>query len=208
MGDMLDLDRVDEVCVRLAFSRILEGPAHDTFLLDARPAISTGRFDERPYLDRLEPVLRSHGGRWVPSVVHLNRTHRTWGKGPNQAEIVVALATGRSTTMEPAAVAAIGSVFRAILDQAGETPPTALDRRQALLEARLRVERGYAEVHADRLRVSDEEHTPTSGTWSVGLVLDDSTRFTVRIGFVDGDPRTTHVRRLPDSEVVDSLDVG
>lgn len=208
MTGTLNLDHVDELCIRLTYSRFLEGPAHDVFLLDIRPPCSTGRFDERPYLDRLQPVLHSHGGGRASSVLHVNRTHRDW-EGADEAEIVVALATGRSTTMEQATVGAIGSIFREMLDQANDgASAAALDHQHAVLEARLRIERCYAEVHADLLRVTDEEHVPASGMWSVGLVLGDRARFRVRIGFVDGDPRTTHIRQLPGSEVVDSVGTG
>lgn len=209
MTGTLDLDRVDELRVRLTYSRVLEGPAHDVFLLDTRPPPSTGRFEERAYLDGLEPVLRPHGGDWAPTVVHVTRTHRNWADDGGVAEIVVALATGLSTTMEPAAVDTIGSVFRTMLEQVGDREAAAaLDHEHALREARLRTERGYVDVHADLLSVTDEEHMPASGMWSVGLVLADRARFSVRIGFVDGDARTTHIQRRPGSEIVDSLGVG
>lgn len=209
MTGALDLDRVDELSIRLTYGRHLEGPAHDVFLLDTRPQLPTGRFDERPYLDRLEPVLRPDGGDWAPTVVHVNRTHRNGAECDGEAEIVVALATGRSTTMERAAVDTIGSVFRELLDLSGDRArATTLDHEQALLEARLRVERAYVDVEADLLTVSDEEHVAAAGLWSVGLVLLGRVRFGVRIGFVDGDPRTTHIRRLPGSEIVDSLGTG
>jgi hypothetical protein len=208
MSGALDLDRVDELCIRLVYSRVLEGPAHDVFLLDTRPAPSTGRFDETPYLDWLEPVLHPAGEAQAPSVVHLNRSHRSWADSAGEAEIVVALATGRSTTMDRAAVESIGSVFGKILEHAGDPPPPPLARADALLEAKLRVERAYAEVHADRLAVTDEEHIAGSRTWSVGLTLDSRARFEVRIGFVDGDPRATHIRRRSGSEILDSIGTG
>lgn len=210
MTGLLDLDRLDRLCIRVVYSRVLEGPAHDVFLVEMRPSVSTGRFDERRYLDCLEPVLGSSvGGGRAPVVVHVNRTHRNWAEGAGEAEIVVGLATGRSTSVDEDAADAIGSAFRRMLVLSGdEAPAAALDQPRALLEARLRVERGYPEVHADRLTVSDEEHVPVSGLWSVGLVLGQRARFRVSIGFVDGDPRTTHIRRLPGSEVVDSLGTG
>jgi hypothetical protein len=208
MTGTLDLDRVDELRIRLTYSRVLEGPAHDVFLLDTRPVPSTGRFDETSYLDCLEPVLHPQGEGWAPAVVHVNRTHRNWVESAGEAEIVVALATGRSTAMDQAATEAVGSVFAKILQQTADEPAAALGHRDALLEARLRIERAYAEVHADRLSVTDEEHVPASGMWSVGLVLDDRARFKVRIGFVDGDSRTTHIRCLPGSEIVDSVGTG
>lgn len=209
MTGVLDLDRVDELRVRLSYGHLLEGPAHDVFLLDLRLAPSAGRFEERPYLDALAPVLRSPGGDWAPTVVHVNRTHSNWAGESGVVEIAVALATGRYNTLARDAVDKIHSAFRSMLDGSGDAAaPTSLDHEQALLEARWRVERGYGDVHADLLAVTDEEHVPASGMWSVGLVLADRARFSVRIGFVDGDVRSTHVQRRPGSEVVDSLGTG
>lgn len=209
MTGALDLGRVDELHVRLTYGRSFEGPVHDVFVLDTRPGSATGSFDERPYLELLEPVLQAPGGDRAPAVVHLNRTHRSGVEGPDEAEIVVALATGRSTPVERAVVDTVGSAFRTMLDRAGAEPPAELlDHDHALLEARLRLARGYAGVDPDLLSVSDEEHGPAPGTWSVGLVLAGRARFGVRIGFVDGDARTTHIRRLRGSEVVDSLGTG
>lgn len=209
MTGALDLDLVDELHVRLTYARTFEGPVHDVFLVDVRAAPSSGRFDERPYLDLLEPVLRSPGGDWAPALVQVTRTHRSGSAAGGVADIAVTLATGRSRPVERAVVDTVASVFRTLLDRAGaEAPAEILDHDQALLEARLRLERGHDEVDADLLTVSDEEHVPASGLWSVGLVLAGRARFGVRIGFVDGDARTTHIRRLRGSEIVDSVGTG
>lgn len=209
MSTSLVLDRVDRLSVRVSYCSVLEGPPHDVFVLDVRPGGAGDTFDETPYLDALEPVLHTHGEASDPCTVHVTRTHRSWTAEAGEAEIAIALATGRSTTVDRAASASVASAFRKVLElSAGGGPPDPLDHHDALAEARQRVERAYAEVHADLLAVTDEEHVAVARTWSVGMSLPTRGRFQVLLGFVDGDSRSTHIRRLPGGEVVDSVGTG
>lgn len=208
MSSSLHLGAVDEMRVQLSFSRVLDGPAHDVFLLDVHPRASTDRFDEAPVLEVLEPVLYTRGPASDPYVVHVSRTHSSWAGGAGQAQIAIALATGLSTGMGPAATEVVRSTLRKVLEHVGAEKAAPLTHREAIDEARLRVERSFPEVHADRLTVTDEEHISAEGRWSVGLTLSTVARFQVDIGFVDGDSQTTHVRRMPGSEVVDSVGAG
>lgn len=209
----LRLGAVDELRVRLVFSRVLEGPAHDVFALDVRPGGSgasgapTGGasgppFDEAPVLDLLSPVLQAGGPEAY--VVRVNRTQFGWAGGVDTAEIVVALATGLATSMDASATELVRSALRGVLRHVGTSPERSPGHDQALDEARLRVEAAFPDVHADRLVLTDEEHVADGG-WSVGMSFAGSARFWVVLGFVDGDPRTTHVRRMPGSEIVDSV---
>lgn len=203
----LDLGRVGDLRIKVTFGRVLEGPAHDVFLLDVHPPSTPGeRFDETPYLDVLEPILHTHGTT-DPYVVHVNRTHSSWDESAGKADIVVALATGHTSRVEPTAAASVASAFRKILGHADEPAP-GLGHDDAITRARLSVESAYPDVHADRLMTTDEQHMASSGTWSVGLSLPDLARFQVTLGFVDGDAGTTHIRRTPASEVVDSIGTG
>lgn len=204
MSGSLDLARVDELHLRITYSRMLEGPAHDVFLLET-PTPATSEFEERPYLDILAGVLHAHGAAADPCVVHLNRTHRSWSPSAGEVEIVVALATGYATVTDPEATQAVASAFREVLGHVGAAEVSALTHGEVITEARLRVERAYPEVHADRLDLTGEEHVAARRLWSVDLVHSGTARFEVALGFVDGDPRTTHIRRLPFSEVVDSV---
>lgn len=207
----LRLGAVDELRVRLVFSRVLEGPAHDVFALDVRPggpgsgasgATTRAPFDEAPVLDLLSPVLQAGGSDAY--VLRVNRTQFGWAGGVDTAEIVVALATGLATSMEAAETEVVRSALRGVLRHVGTSPERSLGHDQALDEARLRVEAAFPEVHADRLVLTDEEHVAAGG-WSVGMSFAGSARFWVVLGFVDGDPRTNHVRRMPGSEIVDSV---
>lgn len=207
MSSSLDLDRVDRLSVRVSYCGVLEGPPHDVFLLDVRPGGAGDAFDETPYLDALEPVLHTHGDTADPCTVHVTRTHRSWTTEAGEAEISIALATGRASTVDRSATESVVSAFRKVLELAAPGPSDPLDHHDALAEARLRVERAYAEVHADLLTVTDEEHVAGARTWSVGLSFPRA-RFQVLLGCVDGDPRSTHIRRLRGGEVVDSVGTG
>lgn len=206
MSGHLTLDRVDQLHVRIAYSRVIEGPAHDVFLLDVTTASQTARFDEAAYLVVLEPILHAHGAAADACSLRVSRTHRSWSESPGEAEISVALSTGREDKTDRGATEAVRSAFAALLSHSGDGRPGPLTHPEAITEARLRVERAYADVYADRLTVADEEHMASQGRWSVGLVhMPSSARFRVTLGFVDGDLRTTHIRRVPDGEVVDSV---
>ncbi len=195
---------VDELRVRLVFSRVLEGPAHDVFMLDVRPPTASEPFDGTPILALLDPVLYA-GSVADAYVVHLNRTHSGWAGGVSDAEIVVALSTGIATSMDPAATEVVRSALREVLLHVGAEQGSPLPHDEAMSEARMRVEKVFPDVRADALVLTDEEHVAAEGSWSVGLSLSTIARFGVAIGFVDGDPQTTHVRRTPGSEIVDSV---
>lgn len=204
MTGHLRVDRVDQLHVRLTYSHLVEGPAHDVFLLDVGTKSSTG-FDESAYLDVLEPVLHAHGEAADACSVRVSRTHRSWSTSRGEAEIAVALATGHADTTDHGSTEAVRSAFRQLLSM-DEEESASLTYQEAITEARLRVERAYGDVHADRLSVTDEEHQVSQGLWSVGLVhLPTRARFRVLLGFVDGDPRTAHIRRVSRGEVVDSV---
>lgn len=205
MTGHLRVDRVDQLHVRLTYSHLVEGPPHDVFLLDVEAVAST-RFDETAYLDILEPVLHTHGEAADACSVRVSRTHRSWSASAGEAEIAIALATGRADTTDHGSTEAVRSAFRQLLSLAEDENPASFTYQEAITEARLRVERAYADVHADRLSVTDEEHHASQGLWSVGLVhLPTRARFRVVLGFVDGDLRTAHIRRVADGEVVASV---
>jgi hypothetical protein len=160
-------------------------------------------FDEGPYLEALAPLAL--GATPCQAVVHVNRTHHVGLAPADEAEIVLVLVGGEDHTLGRAAVDDVRSALRGILGAAGNPHPAALDREEAIAEARRRVAASYPEADAERLLVTDEECVPSAGTWSFGLSLDSTVRFEVLLGFVDGIPDSTHIRHLPYGEIVDSV---
>ncbi|HEX6246226.1 MAG TPA: hypothetical protein VFZ64_00025 [Nocardioidaceae bacterium] len=208
MSSSLRLGAVDELRVRLVFSRVLEGPAHDVFLLAVRPLASGEGIDEAPILDLLEPVVHTRGTAEDAYVVHVNRTRHSWTGGTHQTEIAVALSTGLATTMDPSATEVVRTTLREVLAHVATQKGPALTHEEATEQARLRIEEAFPDAHADLLTLTDEEHVVADGSWSVGTRLPNGARFQAVVGFVDGDPRSSHIRRLSGGEVVDSVGTG
>lgn len=208
MSSSLRLGAVDELRVRLVFSRVLEGPAHDVFLLDVHPSAPAEGLDEAPILDLLEPVLHARGTAEDAYVVRVNRTRHSWTGRGHEAEVAVALSTGLATAMDPSATEVVRTALREVLAHVAAERGPALTHQEATDQARLRVEEAFPDAHADRLTLTDEEHVVGDGSWSVGTRLPTGARFQAVIGFVDGDPRSSHIRQLSGGEVVDSVGTG
>jgi len=208
MSGALQLGPVGEVRIGLTFASAIEAPPHDTFLLDLHPDVSADPFDERPYLAAVASLVSPAGAAPPPGVVHVNRTQAVGTDRAGEADIVIALADGEEHALEPAAVDMARSALRSILTSHGAPQTRALGHDEALLEARRRVEASYPEAQAERLVVTDEEHMASQGMWSIGLALAPAARFEVLLGFVDGITQTTHIRRMPGTEVVDSVGTG
>lgn len=200
---------VERVRVRLACSRGLEEPAHDVFLLETGTGDGATRFDEGPYLADLAPLLSPAGppaNRWE---VHVGRTHRSWVSGAGEAEITILLATGRSSHLAPGAAELVRAAFRRVLARspAGDVPVRVLDqgREEVIAAARHSVAKADPAVATDQLVLTEEDHIPAEGMWSVGLMQPGVAWFEVLLGFVDGVPGTAHIRRTTAIEVVDSV---
>lgn len=203
MPGILNLGRVDVVGIRLDYVSVLGAPAHDVFLLGVQAQGAGESFDETPYLEALAPL--AGGVTPYQAVVHVNRTHHVGLATADEAEIVLVLVGGAEHTLAPAAVEAVRAAFRGILGASGNPPAVALDREDAIAEARRRVAASYPEADSARLFVTDEECVPSAGTWSIGLSLESTVRFEVLLGFVDGVSDSTQIRHLPFGEVVDSV---
>jgi hypothetical protein len=205
MPGALQLGRVGEVRIRLTLAPAPGAAAHDAFLLDLRLPSPTERFDERPYLEALAPVLSLAEAPPRSCVVHVNRTHRVGEDGAGDAELVMVVTDAREHPLDSAAVDVVRSVLRGIVASHAAPRTRALGHDEAMSEARQRVQAGYPGTEGERLAVTDEEHMASAGMWSIGLALGSVARFEVLLGFVDGITQTTHIRRLPGSEVVDSV---
>ena len=203
MPGILNLGHVDVVGIRLAYVSALGAPAHDVFLCGVHLQGAGESFDERPYLEALAPLALDAAP--FQAVVHVNRTHHVGLAPADEAEIALILVGGADHTLGPAVVDDVRSALRGILGAAGNTHAVALDREEAIDEARRRVAASYPEADAERLLITDEECVPSAGTWSIGLSLDSAVRFEVLLGFVDGIPDSTHIRHLPYGEIVDSV---
>jgi hypothetical protein len=202
--------RVAGLRVTVACAHSLDTIPHDVYLLDLAPVAPGGpaRFDEVPYLERLEPVLDAAGGppAWV---VDVSRSHRSDRDGIGWAHVTVHLEiAGASSLLEPAPdlTAVVQSAFSA-MTQLGAAPveARALGRGEAIDAATAAVEHGFGDVDPNALSLTDEEHDAALGRWAVGLAVPGVTRFQVQLGFVPGAPGSAHVHRMPLSEVVDSV---
>lgn len=205
-GRVLHLGRVDQLRVRVGYGPALGDPPRDVFLLDV-PLEAADTFDEEPYLEALEPVLYAAVTAPLPYSVHLDRHHTSHGSSAGEVEIRMELSTGgESGSLPTGAIEAVAHGFRRILDHAG--PPGRLELRHddAIDRARAQVREAYPEMDPAELSVSDEEHRPAQGSWSIGLRRHtDLDRYVVVVGFLDGHPGSAHVHHHRRSEVLDSV---
>ena len=204
MPTSLNLSRVGTLRVRVAYRTRRDLPAHDAFLLEITLPPGEGRFDELPYLSILESVIDPPGVPPDARAVRVSREHRSWAQ-PGEAEICVDLSSRSQSAVPALALDAVKTAFRRIVDHAAARPDRELSHEEVLREARLRVERSHPDAPAERLTVTDEEHLAHESLWSVGLALPDRARFVVSLGFVDGLPAATHIRRVGVAEIVDSV---
>lgn len=202
----LQLGRVDQLRIRLRYGPTLDAPAPDVFLLDV-PLAAADTFDEKPYLEALEPILYAAAAAPLPYSVHLHRHHTSLGATAGEVEIRIDVATGAAPSRLPtAAVDAVAAGFRSVLEHTGPPGSLALRHDDAIDRARAQVREAYPEVDPAELTVSDEEHRPAQGSWSVGLRRHtDLDRYVVVVGFLDGCPDSAHVHHHRRSEVLDSV---
>lgn len=204
-GHELQIGRIDQVRVRVGYSRTPDGPAYEVFLLDLPGAGTDGTFDEVPYLEALEPILYALADPPLDYSVHVDRS-RTSRAAAGDVEIRVSLTTG-STSIAFGATALDGvkNAFRTVLEVAGPPESPVLRHDEAIARAMVRVEEAFPDVHSDVLSVSEEEHRAAQGSWSVGLRTRELDRYLVVVGFLDGYAGSAHVRHEPRGEVLDAV---
>jgi hypothetical protein len=205
-----DLTLVDAVRVRVT----LEGPdgPDEVYLLDLDLVDPAPAQDDATYLSALSHVVELMDTA-EGCIVRIGREHRLGARSVSVLDVDVSLPrptlrvdetdpTERSMQHE-ALEAAVGAAFRSVIDGFPSAATVELGHDEALALARRRVAEASAEAGATGLSVTAEEHA--NEQWAVRLA--DATRaaYEVRLGFADGHPGTTHVRRVRTREVVDSV---
>ncbi|MDC5699219.1 hypothetical protein OO014_18370 [Intrasporangium calvum] len=205
-----DLSLVDDVHVRITFEG-REG-LDDVFLLDLHLDRRGPALDESAYLAALSPVVALVDST-EGCVVRLGREHRLGERPVSAVDVWVSLPTpevraddtdpGERSEQREEIEAAVASAFRTLIAEHPAQPAREPAHDEALATARRRVAEVAPEAAATRLTVAAEEHV--DGQWSVRLVSPVAGGFEVVVGFVDGHPGTTRLRRLRVDEVVDSV---
>lgn len=207
MANDVRLAAVEQVRITMSYASSPRVAPHDVFVLEGRIPDTARPFDAERHVDAILAAVRR--SETAPLVVRVGHTHRLGPAPSSEAEIEILLTTGGTLddTDRDAASAVLRSLLSALrgpddpLD--GPLDGATLGHDDALTVARTRVARAFPEVTGTSLRVTDEEHL--HGVWSLGLADSYLDRYEVTIGVVADDPATTHIRRLPASEVVDSV---
>lgn len=198
-----DLGRVDQVLVLTTLRSIHESQPSEAFAvsLDVAP---DQRLDEESLLALLSAAAGT--GPRTPWSLAVTRIHAGTGADADQSRCDV-----RLDLVAPAAdVAAARDALRALVPQVRALATGAAPRLEhdgALDRARDLVGRVWP-ADADALGLSDEQHHPEVGGWTLGLAAGSCARFEVEVGVVEADPRTVHLRRREASEVADSIGVS
>lgn len=196
------LDRVDELLVVVALRGVRQVSPTDAFVVrtDVPPE---GGPDERRLLGVLAVLVGSLGPGTLWSL-DVARRHEGAGAGqPTRSRADV-----RLDLVAPAGdTASVFARLDPLLREVRSLSPAAhryAGRDEAITVAAGLVALVWGAGDAE-LRVSDEEHHPEQGGWTIGLTDGDVARYEVRLGVVDGDPHTAHLRRHAATEVADSI---
>ncbi len=200
----LDLSRVDDLVVAVSFGAAPDEPADEVFLLTVHPNLSDeARFDDRPYVDSLEALLKdSH----PPHTMQVTRTHESWGSRSATAsiELFVGLEAGSERETLSAAVV---DAFGGMLDATGRREPPAVPRDSAVELAMRLAALAWSDLEPGTLSITDEEHHHSTGVWTIGLTNPAHDRVLAQVGVVGGDPATARIKRMGEAEIVDSVGV-
>ncbi|MGW5239308.1 hypothetical protein ACWEOW_10285 [Monashia sp. NPDC004114] len=210
---LTDLTLVDNVHVAVVFGG--KGGPEEVFVLDLHLAAPTEAADDATYLSALSPVVAltdpARGG-----TVRIGREHQLGDHRTSTVAVSLSLPrplphadetdpTERSHEQQ-ALEAAVAAAFRTVMTETADAPTHVLGHDEAMATARRRLADIFPDALGPTLSVSAEQHLGSE--WEVRLVGPSGPSFEVRIGFVDGHPGTTRVRRLRTDEVVDSVGSG
>ena len=205
-----DLTLVHAVRVRVT----LEGPdgPDEVYLLDLDLIDPAPPQDDATYLSALSHVVELMD---TPNgcIVRIGREHRLGAGSVSSLDVDVSLPRPslRVDEMDPternaqheAVEAAVAAAFRSVIDAFPSAPTAELAHDEALALARRRVAEAAPDAGVMGFSVAAEEHA--NAQWAVRLTDATPAAYEVRVGFADGHPGTTHVRRIRSREVVDSV---
>lgn len=201
---------VDDVHVVVTFEG-RQGP-EDVYRLDLHLDRPGRALDESAYLAALAPVVALVDST-EGCVVRIGREHHLGERRRSAVDLSVSLPTpvlradetdpGERTEQQDQIAAAVAAAFRTLIADNPTPQSGELGRDAAVSTARRRVGEVLPEADAPTLSVAAEEHV--DGQWSIRLASPECGGFEVNVGFVDGHPGTTHLRRLGTGEVVDSV---
>jgi hypothetical protein len=195
---------LDQVTVAVAFSESRAGAPDEVFTLFIQPEIESGKsWDERPYLDALLPLLEQDGVPYAQfHSLDIRKSQTSWGAAGAGAQIALFIYNSAASGVVGAvAWEGIRAAFRQIMSHAVSSECQPLTRDEAIAAAKWRVVMAYPQFSVDDLSVKYEEERPAQAAWVIGLQAADRTQFEVGLGVINGNPRTSHVRRQnpPDS---------
>jgi hypothetical protein len=197
----LGLARVDQVLVVATLRRIHDPEASDAFVVTLEVAPGE-RLDEEALLGELGAAPSALGPQALWSL-EVTRTHAGSGTQVSESRAEVRLDVVVPTAQADAGVEVLESLWGRVSSLA-TTAAQGPDSETAIGRAREVVALVW-DVRADRLRVSDEEHHPEHGGWTIGLVDGDVARYEVELAATVDGPRTIRVRRRQATEVADSI---
>jgi hypothetical protein len=207
---LTDLTLVDNVHVAVGFGG--KGGPEEVFVLDLHLAAPAEAADDAMYLSALSPVVALTHDR-QECTVRIGREHQLGDQRTSTETVSLSLPmplpradetdpTERSHE-EQALEAAVAAAFRTVMTKTANAPVQLLGHDEALATAKRRLADIFPDALGPNLSVTAEQHLGSE--WEVRLVGLTGPGFEVRIGFVDGHPGTTRVRRLRTGEVVDSV---
>lgn len=205
-----DTGRVTRLRLLVTARRPGSADPDEGLVVDVQPASTAKRWDEKPYVDLLLPVLHEAGDGH--RVRHRWRVEREQGtETGTDPDAVVALHLVLPAGPRGRAELPLETVRSAL--QSVVTDTTSPAPEELTHEASLAAATRYAAVVAPvtsvgALQVADEEHRHAAGVWAVGLVASDGSRLDVEVGGIDGRASSAHVLRYHPEEVVDSVGVS
>ena len=210
---LTDLTLVDDVHVAVVFEE--EGGPEDVFVLELHLAAPTQAADDATYLSALSPVV-GLTDRGQGCTVRIGREHRLGDQRTSALTVAISLPKPLTHTDETdpaehtheqqAIEAAVVAAFRAVMAETPDAPTQVLGHDDAMTTAKRRLADTFPDALGRAFSVTAEQHLDNE--WDVRLEGPSGPGFEVRIGFVDGHPGTTRLRRLPAGEVVDSVGSG
>jgi hypothetical protein len=197
-----DLGHVDQVLVAGTLRRIHDAVASRAVVvvMDLPPGEP---LDDGMLMSRLAGVAQGLGEQALWSLC-VTRTHAGNGSVVADSRAEVRLDVVAPSAQADSALLVLESLATSLPQPARAAAVSRGLGRDAAIASARDVVSSVWDVPADRLQVSDEQHHPQHGGWTIGLVDRGVARFEVDLA-ADGDPRTVRARRRAAAEVADSI---